>query len=122
MTAGVRGMCRCVTTAVERKTLNEGRFREANERLDEGARDLLRGEETTPVPFLCECPNPRCMAVVLATLEEYEAVRARGAFGLAAIGHEDPEIERVVARNDRFLTTEKVGRAGEVHRQTDPRQ
>ena len=111
-----------MTTSVERKTRNEGRFREANERLDRGARELVGADDSSScVPFLCECPRPECTEVVLLSLGEYEQVRSHPAQGLAAIGHEDGEIERVVAQNERFIVTEKVGRAGELHRETDPR-
>jgi hypothetical protein len=111
-----------VTTSAERKALNQGTFREANERLEQVARDLIDADDASLVPFLCECPRRECMAVVLTTLAEYEQVRAVPEQGLARIGHEDPSIEHIVARNDRFLVTKKVGAAGEVHRETDPRQ
>ena len=109
-----------VTTPAERKALNEGLFRDANERLNRGARDLLVPEDTDFVPFVCECPKPDCVNVVLLTLAEYEEIRARPKQGLASPGHEDLSIERVVAQNGRFTTTEKFGQAGEVHRETDP--
>lgn len=73
------------------------------------------------MPFVCECPNRECREVVLLTLGEYERVRAESELGIGAHGHEDLEIERVVEQNDRFVVTQKVGRAGAVHRQTDPR-
>ncbi len=110
-----------MATPAERKALNEGAFRNANERLEQTTRELVSGEHASPVPFLCECPRTDCMQVVLLTLAEYETVRARSEGGLAAPGHEDPEIERVLARNDRFVMTEKFGRPGQVHRETDPR-
>ena len=112
----------CVATPAERKALNQGTFRKANEDLDEGARKLLGREHSSFVPFLCECPDPACREVLLVTLREYEGVRARPERGVAAIGHEDLDIERVVARNDRFVVTEKFGAAGEVHRETYPRE
>jgi hypothetical protein len=59
--------------------------------------------------------------VVLLMLAEYEQVRADGRQGIAHPGHEDPEIERVLDRNDRFVTTRKEGRPGEVHADADPR-
>jgi hypothetical protein len=37
------------------------------------------------------------------------------------LGHEDPTVEKVLERNERFARTEKFGRAGEVHQQTDDR-
>jgi hypothetical protein len=108
-------------TPVERKALNEGRFRAANEKLDRGARELLAPADDSLVPFLCECPSVDCNLVVMLTLAEYDEVRSTGEGGFAALGHEDLSIERVVARNDRFVRTEKFGRAGEIHAGGDPR-
>jgi hypothetical protein len=110
-----------VGSAAERKAENEGRFRAANEKLDEAAKDLLAPGDGAPVPFLCECPRVECTAVVLLTLAEYEHARADGTRGFAALGHEDLEVERVVDQNDRFVMTEKFGEAGEVHGDNDPR-
>jgi len=112
-----------VASSAERKAQNEARFREANEGLQE---DALRVAETSPVPvelvpFLCECPDLSCRDVVLLGLDEYENVRSVPERGLARKGHEDLGIERVVAVNDRFVTTEKFGPAGESHRRTYPR-
>jgi hypothetical protein len=36
-------------------------------------------------------------------------------------GHEIPEVEIVVARNDRFLTVRKLVEEQEIARETDPR-
>ena len=111
-----------MTTSEERKALNEGTFRDANDRLEQGARELVADGDESLVPFLCECSKLDCTRVLLATLGEYQAVRSHGARGLAAPGHEDPSIERVVDKNDRFTTTEKFGRAGEVHTETHRRE
>ncbi len=111
-----------MTTPAERKALNEGTFRDANEALERGAREILDSHEPdSMVPFLCECPRLDCTEVVLLTLDEYEYVRAAGERGLSRIGHEDGSIERVVARNDRFVTTEKFGPAGDIHAAEDSR-
>jgi hypothetical protein len=48
---------------------------------------------------------------VLVTLSEYGDVRANDSGGVSALGHEDLTVERVVARNDRFVVTEKFGPA-----------
>ena len=111
-----------MTTPPERKALNEGTFREANERLNDAARTLVGADDSSLVPFLCECPKLGCTQVVLLTLAEYEAARADGARGFATLGHEDPAIERVLEQNDRFVVTEKFGEAGDVHVEGDPRQ
>jgi hypothetical protein len=105
-----------------RKAENESRFREANEQIERSGQALLGGLDDHPMPFLCECPRMECTAVVLMTFPEYEFVRADGRRGLAALGHEDLSIERVLDRNDRFVTTEKFGEAGDVHADNDPRE
>ncbi len=109
-------------TTEEKKALNEGTFREANEALDKGAGEILSDtRDDGLVPFLCECPDPACREIVLLTRGEYQEVRSISAGGLATLGHEDPSIERVVAQNDRFVMTQKVGRAGEIHEENSPR-
>ena len=108
--------------AEERKALNEATFRDANEKLGRAARQLLRDDDGSPVPFLCECPSRSCTEVVLLTLAEYEQVRSGAARGLEVPGHEDLSVERVVARHGRFVVTEKFGRAGEVFAAMSPRE
>jgi hypothetical protein len=111
-----------VTSAAERKARNEGVFRDANEKLERKAREVLSEDDTSPVPFFCECPQEGCTGIVLLSLEEYENVRTNPRGGLAVVGHEDSTIERVVDQNDRFVVTEKFGEAGVVHAALDPRQ
>ena len=110
-----------MATSPERKALNEGTFREANEHIEGKALELVGVADEQLVPFLCECPQLECTQIALLTLKEYENVRSGGRQGLAVLGHEDSTIERVLERNDRFVMTEKFGRAGEVHEQNDDR-
>lgn len=111
-----------MATHEERKALNEGVFRDANEKLEQNARKVLGDDDTSPVPFFCECPREGCREIVLLSLEEYEAVRSNPRGGLAAIGHDDPAIESLTQRTDRFVVTEKFGTAGDVHAKHDPRR
>jgi hypothetical protein len=111
-----------MATPNTRRALNEGVFRDANEKLQRNAQEVLGDDDTSPVPFFCECPREECREILLLSLEEYEAVRSNPRGGLAAHGHEDPSIETALSRNDRFVVTEKFGEAGEVHEQHDPRR
>jgi hypothetical protein len=105
-----------------RKALNEGRFRDANEELERVGQELGVGADgDSLLPFVCECPMLECTKIVQLTLREYEHVRSSGRGGLAAVGHEDLSIERVMAQNNRFVRTEKFGEAGDVHAEADPR-
>ncbi len=110
-----------MTTSVERRALNEGTFRAANERLERGAIELIGVADGDHVPFLCECSQMECTQVVLLTVKEYEQIRSTPTGGFAALGHEDLEIETIVTQNERFVVTDKFGRAGEVHAQNDQR-
>jgi len=110
-------------TSAERKAFNEGVFRTANEKIERVVQSLDPVEEADSlVPFLCECPRQECKQVVLLTLSEYEDVRSSGRGGFAAVGHEDGSIERVMAKNNRFVKTAKFGEAGDVHAEADPRE
>jgi hypothetical protein len=103
-----------------RKAENEARFRDANEKQRGEAAAIVESEDE-PVPFLCECPDPRCTSVVLLTLREYEAVRAVPTDGLAKPGHEDATIEDVIETTERYVRTRKTGRAGDAFAELDPR-
>ena len=60
-------------------------FREANERIELAAHNgVLAG----PIPFLCECADPTCTAIVRLTLEQYEHVRAHPHRFVSVYGHE----------------------------------
>lgn len=108
-------------TPAERKALNQATFREANEKLEELAIEVgMRADDR--VPFLCECPDVRCADAVLVALADYEEVRSVSERGLAACGHEHPDVEHVVSTHDGYIVTEKLGRAGEVHVETDLRR
>jgi hypothetical protein len=94
---------------------NQSRFREANERI-EAAADRM--ELAGPVPFLCECPRPECTEISRLTTEEYEEVRQFPRYFLTVPGHQDVAVENsvgvVIAENERYVTVEKIGLAGEV--------
>jgi hypothetical protein len=102
----------------ERLAKNEVLFRALNENIVNLA-GTLGGE--TPYEFVCECATPGCFELLLLTLREYEAVRADGTRFLVKSGHEDIEVEQVVAVNDGYVVVEKDGVAGLVALEDDPR-
>jgi hypothetical protein len=111
---------RCGASA-ERKGENEAFFRSVNEKLEDRAQALIDPRDAHRIPFLCECPSRDCTKTVLLSLDEYEGVRGKPNRGLSALGHADLSVERVIAENDRFVTTEKFGAAAEAFAAADPR-
>jgi hypothetical protein len=87
-----------------RRATTESLFRDVNERIAESAQRF--DAETTE--FVCECADAECAERLETTLDEYERIRADGATFLLAPGHEDEDIERVVAHRGRFEIVEKL--------------
>jgi hypothetical protein len=105
--------------SVERAAWNETVFRDANEQI------AARREELTAVvgrtPFLCECGDEYCKAVIPLTLDEYERVRELPNRFVLEPGHSTTEAE-VVQETDRYVVVEKHGRSGAIAEETDPRR
>jgi hypothetical protein len=92
------------TRTSARARANEETFAKANERIRLTAESYDFGES---VPFLCECSEPTCFESVRLSLANYREARD-GAGGFILVpGHEDPEVERIVARGDGYLVVEK---------------
>ena len=98
---------------------NEGHFRDINERLEQGLRQVANEPEM--VAFVCECGERSCTDEVRMTLAEYEAVRADSRRFAVVPGHVFADVERVVAGNDRYEVVEKFGPSVELTDTTDHR-
>jgi hypothetical protein len=99
---------------------NEALFREVNERIEDVSTTFVPDEEQ--MEFLCECDDAACTGKVSATRTEYEAVRAVATHFIVLSGHDDPEVEKVVLQNERFLVVEKEGGAAQEAEESDPRE
>jgi hypothetical protein len=106
-----------------RRARNEALFREVNERIVELETGLAGydPEDSLLVGFVCECPDEECSETLEVTRGQYEAVREYPRRFLVLPGHEDGDIAQVVERHAQFLVVEKVGEAGEVAVDQDPR-
>jgi hypothetical protein len=98
----------------ERLGKNEAVFREVNERIN----DLAR-ENTSE--YLCECGASTCTETIQMTVSGYEDVRAEPTHFAVLPGHEIPDVEEVVARNEAFLVVRKKAGAAAVAVELDPR-
>jgi hypothetical protein len=101
----------------QRAAENEAAFRAANESLRRRFTDGDAEEEAPlePLPFLCECANRECTAVIEIPLEVYEQVRDHPARFLIVPGHKQPS-ERIIDGDDAYHVIEKTGTAGETAR------
>jgi hypothetical protein len=97
---------------------NEALLREVNEAIERGR---WPGEENKRMGFRCECARLGCDQVIELTIDEYERVRARPRRFVLAEGHEASAAEAVVESGTGWAVVEKVGRAGEVAQDSDPR-
>ena len=111
-----------VSLAVARRIAeNESRFRDANERIEEA---VLTHEGTSfTMPFVCECGREDCLKILRLTLAEYELARQEPRFFLCAPGHQivGQGIGRLVRETSKFVIVEKVGVAGAIAEELDPR-
>jgi hypothetical protein len=80
------------------------------------------GEAGRRGAFRCECARAGCNVLVSTTPREYERVRGDPRHFLIALGHELPEVERVVKTTSNYPVVEKFGEAGAIAEATDPRE
>jgi hypothetical protein len=104
--------------SVAQAAKNESTFRNVNERIEEKADELERGDE--PSPFLCECEDERCTEVLLLRRSEYEEVRAHPRRFVVAPGHQE-EDDQLIQDGADFTVIEKHGEEGELVAMQDPR-
>jgi hypothetical protein len=100
----------------ERVGHNESIFRAINERTEE-----IGTAVEGPTEFLCECARTECTQRIDVPLDAYERARSRSRHFLVAPGHEQLEYERVVDQGNGWLVVTKIGVAGEVADDEDPR-
>jgi hypothetical protein len=103
----------------ERRVQNEIVFRDANEGIEQSARQLAVGDS---VLFICECGEERCRQLINLSAEEYEQVRSHGCRFIVVRGHDNPEDEEIVDRGTWHVVVEKSGGAEALAVQADPRR
>jgi hypothetical protein len=91
----------------ERSAKNEALLREVNERIEEVGERLQVLPEDEALDFRCECGQPACESSVSMSVEAYRRVRSENDRFVLVPGHEDPEIEQVVERAERYVVVDK---------------
>ena len=71
--------------------------------------------------MICECADTDCTERIELRLSDYERIRDESVLYVVAAGHEVREAETVIERGDGWEVVRKIGLAGEVAEETDPR-
>jgi hypothetical protein len=91
---------------VERLAKREALLRAANEeiaRIEAGF-----SSAGVALEIVCECARNDCVELIEVSPTDYREVRSEPRRFLLVVGHELPEIERVVGQHDGFVVVEKV--------------
>jgi len=91
---------------LERAERNEQAFKSHNERRA-AAEEAGHVPPDEPVPFACECDDPSCGRAIEIAVAEYERAVAPVDRFVVIPGHEDPEVEVVIERHERYLIVSK---------------
>jgi len=105
----------------ERIGLNEAVFREVNERIENlaGTFDL----KTQSLDLICECGDATCVERLSMTQAEYEKLRSDAHQFAVHPGHDNPDLESVVARLKGYdIVVKNRGAPARIAEQTDPRE
>jgi hypothetical protein len=104
----------------ERIGRNEALFRQVNERLKEVGASFSLVSETAD--FVCECGDLSCTDQIRLSLADYERIREKPTWFALVPGHEIPDVERVVERQESWNVVEKLpGAPARVAEREDPR-
>ena len=102
----------------DRIARNEAIFREINESI---ARGQWPGDPRERIAFRCECGILSCNMLVEVAAADYERIRSDPRRFLLVRGHEITAVEEVIEGRESYVVVEKLGEAGKVATETDPR-
>jgi hypothetical protein len=99
---------------------NEILYRAVNERIED--LNAAFGELTNSMSVICECGDVACAEQIELEISEYEAIRSDPRLFVIIPGHEIPDVEDVVERNDGYeLVRKHAGEPAELAREGDER-
>jgi hypothetical protein len=97
----------------DRVAQNEAMYRAVNREIEQASADAVRGQNEQ-LEVLCECGEDGCNATLAMTIAEYDEAHVQRDRFIVASGHENPEIEVIVARTDDYLVVDKFGEAEKI--------
>jgi hypothetical protein len=105
----------------ERLARNEASFRSLNDSLGANVHQQLSGSESAVPGFVCECGNDDCEDIIQVELSVYEKTRRDPCLFLLRPGHQAPDVENVVQREEHYFVVRKHEEVAKIVRETDPR-
>ncbi len=100
---------------------NEAIFREVNNQI-EVLNYRFHPVGADVLQLVCECGALECVEQLTVPVRAYEDARADPALFVIKPGHEIPDVEQVVTREDEYFVVRKhPGSPAELARETDPR-
>lgn len=108
------------STTAARVAENQASFRVANEAIQGKAAEW---DMDGLLPVICECADASCTEVLQLAAAEYEDIRANPRRFINAPGHHvrAQGWATVVAEREGYVIAEKIGEAGEIAEELDPR-
>jgi hypothetical protein len=97
----------------ERVARNEAMFRAVNRELEQATREA-GGDSEDRLEILCECGQEGCGEMLALKISEYDESHGQRDRFVVTPGHEDPDLERVVARKEHYLIVDKFGEAEKI--------
>ncbi len=96
--------------SAKKRALNEAAFQNTNDILSDKAQELLdeTGAKNIAFAFTCECSDLRCVEDVHLTVEAFERISEHKARFCVVASHNQPDIEKVVEKNDTHWIVEKL--------------
>lgn len=102
----------------ERVAHNEGITRDINEGIERAQDGATRDDY---IRMMCECGLDACDSKIAISVAEYEQIRSDAHEFAVVRSHVLEDVEKIVFETDRFVVVRKVGEAGQVAEEEDPR-
>lgn len=85
---------------------NEVIFKSVNQNIKEFVSERT-GSRIKFIKFYCECSDLDCTARIKLTTDRYEELHKNKKCFVTVVGHETPEIEKVIAKENSYQAVEK---------------
>jgi hypothetical protein len=86
---------------------NEVIFRSVNKNIQQFVEGENGHNDREVIEFYCECSHPNCLERIKLTIKEYKELHGLKSHFVILIGHEFPEVEKVIEKRKGYELVEK---------------